>query len=618
MKYSAVAALFALLLLACSRAPEQACALPPAIEAEFAALPDLLAYPSSSPEAREAWWALARKYPENLLVQLRVQDIFRGRPRSPKLWDRALGHYHSMKNRTAGELLEARLLLPYHSSAKQMFDTVLERDPDLPWAHLVMVEWAGRQLKLDHELIERHFSEFRRLCPDSIEAFRYTRNLQDPDLLKRTAAAALRLLAGRGDRQALHRWTSVWSLIARVPEADSEAARGQLEWLRGLDLLDSAAWYDAVSAGYRELGDDEGLRSFEDHLLAERPDSEVAFWITRNRWWRDRGARGAAPDSGESRYAAAREWRRRWPDLPVSLTELFHAASSLDLPPEQFLPILDEYSSLPNSYTDGVVFYPSIPLRAADYYVRHRVRLERVPDLVIEALRENEENGRYLRDADVLPFTLKRRTRDEGRDRTVATRIMSEYYWQTGQKDRFDRLVKPWHRELEGKPAIVTDALQNSSYTYRYHEFLELARHTGISTNGLIPLSEFKAERWPIEEFEAETLDGTRTGPARWRGKVVLLHIWATWCGECRSEQRDLQRLHEELADDRTRTVVSICVDRDPEEVRRYMKEHSYTFPVIVGREYAENIFAPVNFPQDWLARSSRPDSGSSVCRSMI
>jgi thiol-disulfide isomerase/thioredoxin len=69
-----------------------------------------------------------------------------------------------------------------------------------------------------------------------------------------------------------------------------------------------------------------------------------------------------------------------------------------------------------------------------------------------------------------------------------------------------------------------------------------------------------QAERraFPILRFvddEAKAVD-----LAQWRGKVVLLNIWATWCAPCRKEMPSLERLQAQLADDGLQ-VVPLSID---------------------------------------------------------
>jgi thiol-disulfide isomerase/thioredoxin len=66
-------------------------------------------------------------------------------------------------------------------------------------------------------------------------------------------------------------------------------------------------------------------------------------------------------------------------------------------------------------------------------------------------------------------------------------------------------------------------------------------------------------EALPAVTFHDAT--GRERTLADWRGKVVLLNLWATWCLPCRKEMPALDRLQGELASDRFE-VVAVSVDR--------------------------------------------------------
>lgn len=58
-----------------------------------------------------------------------------------------------------------------------------------------------------------------------------------------------------------------------------------------------------------------------------------------------------------------------------------------------------------------------------------------------------------------------------------------------------------------------------------------------------------------------------------WKGRVVLINLWATWCAPCRKEMPDLARLQEELGSDQFE-VVAISVDRKGAEASAsFLKE---------------------------------------------
>ncbi len=65
------------------------------------------------------------------------------------------------------------------------------------------------------------------------------------------------------------------------------------------------------------------------------------------------------------------------------------------------------------------------------------------------------------------------------------------------------------------------------------------------------------------------------------RGKVVLVNFWASWCAECRPEMPVLERLHRELGP-RGLAVVGINAREDAAKVRRYATQLGLTFPLVL------------------------------------
>lgn len=67
----------------------------------------------------------------------------------------------------------------------------------------------------------------------------------------------------------------------------------------------------------------------------------------------------------------------------------------------------------------------------------------------------------------------------------------------------------------------------------------------------------------PAPDFEATDLQGRAMRLAELEGEVVLLNIWATWCGPCRDEMPSMQRLYEELGPEGLR-IVAVSIDAEP------------------------------------------------------
>jgi thiol-disulfide isomerase/thioredoxin len=83
----------------------------------------------------------------------------------------------------------------------------------------------------------------------------------------------------------------------------------------------------------------------------------------------------------------------------------------------------------------------------------------------------------------------------------------------------------------------------------------------------------FRKEPEALPEVKFQDAEGKERTLADWRGKVVLLNLWATWCVPCRKEMPALDRLQQELGSDKFE-VVAISVDRKGiEGARKFLDE---------------------------------------------
>jgi len=83
-------------------------------------------------------------------------------------------------------------------------------------------------------------------------------------------------------------------------------------------------------------------------------------------------------------------------------------------------------------------------------------------------------------------------------------------------------------------------------------------------------------------ELAGKTVDGETFSLAELRGSVVLVNVWATWCGPCRQELPELRRLHHAHRD-RGFTVVGISVDarRSMGPLRAMIDEYQLDYPMV-------------------------------------
>lgn len=87
-----------------------------------------------------------------------------------------------------------------------------------------------------------------------------------------------------------------------------------------------------------------------------------------------------------------------------------------------------------------------------------------------------------------------------------------------------------------------------------------------------------------VPDFRLPTLDGRELGPEDYRGRVVLLDFWATWCVPCRFQEKILEELHGELEERRVQ-VLAIDLGEDVERVRKHFEGRKAPWPVLLDTE---------------------------------
>lgn len=85
-------------------------------------------------------------------------------------------------------------------------------------------------------------------------------------------------------------------------------------------------------------------------------------------------------------------------------------------------------------------------------------------------------------------------------------------------------------------------------------------------------------------DFRVRDLNGMERDFAHYRGKVVFLNIWATWCPPCRAEMPSIEGLYQKLKDHDQIAFVMLSVDDEEkmDNVRTYIANKEHTFPVFM------------------------------------
>lgn len=86
----------------------------------------------------------------------------------------------------------------------------------------------------------------------------------------------------------------------------------------------------------------------------------------------------------------------------------------------------------------------------------------------------------------------------------------------------------------------------------------------------------------PAPDFELHTFDGQTVRLSSLRGKTVLINFWASWCGPCRFEMPEFERLWQERGPrgDLAIVAVNAAAQDTPGEARAFAREQGLTFSV--------------------------------------
>jgi len=100
------------------------------------------------------------------------------------------------------------------------------------------------------------------------------------------------------------------------------------------------------------------------------------------------------------------------------------------------------------------------------------------------------------------------------------------------------------------------------------------------------------AQETSAPQLELKDLNGRTVRLSAYRGKVVLINFWATWCPPCRAEMPDLVRLQREHAKQGLQIIGITYPPETTTRVRRFARSLKVNYPIVLGTRQIKARFS--------------------------
>ena len=102
-----------------------------------------------------------------------------------------------------------------------------------------------------------------------------------------------------------------------------------------------------------------------------------------------------------------------------------------------------------------------------------------------------------------------------------------------------------------------------------------------------------KSEGTANLDLTFKDMNGAEVRLADYKGKVILLNVWATWCGPCELEIPELVEAYSKYKDKGV-VVLGVSLDDPPETLRAYAPKKQMNYPILLMRDEFDDAYGPI------------------------
>jgi len=606
---------------------------------------------------------LIAKYPREIEPYRRlIQDINFLQPDAvPAIQERFAKAARENPNDPLALVVAANALFRKDTSESiRLLESAKAEAPNFPWPSLFLAETYFGGKRADNSKVAENVAAFFAICPGSTDRSAQWLLTTNASLQPKVAAALRARLEKETNPKHLLGYETLWGLEFRTrPPAEHVALRKQISIdlmrLESLNPKADAHWSAFLIMGYKESGaSQETLTAMEDRLLREYPGSDEAFRIDEQRWKKahqepeDQKDAAAWKNFNEAYKKALKGWILEYPDNGYLQRRSWYDAVSDDdtLPEKEGITVLDQFLKAMADYETPQYW---ILANAAEFLTDHEWQPLRAIELLnsARALAANE-NERARKNDDLSADSVKDLTNQEISQNQWFARTLLKAAKQAGQPVS----AQSFRAAIEGAPpedreylsdywsnrarlAVLDNRKQDALAYYQlalqtrleppkpWHGKLRdddmddaqaLWKELGGTETAWAVWSkppaakgdELAEGRWEkpkkaLPAFELADLSGKTWRLKELRGKTLLINLWATWCGPCNAELPNLQKFYEKVKDRSDIQVLTFNIDEDLGLVDPYLKDKSYTFPVLPAYSVVVSLLDGFAIPQNWI-----------------
>jgi cytochrome c biogenesis protein CcmG/thiol:disulfide interchange protein DsbE len=118
-------------------------------------------------------------------------------------------------------------------------------------------------------------------------------------------------------------------------------------------------------------------------------------------------------------------------------------------------------------------------------------------------------------------------------------------------------------------------------------QFFDRSDASAESDAGMAPAFCDARQKSANLSFTVKDMNGRDVRMSDYRGQVILLNFWATWCGPCKAEIPGFVDVYNQYRDNGF-VVLGLSTDDTPEQLRKFASQYKMNYPVLVGSDRSD------------------------------